>query len=187
MKNVLPFNQEPLRIRRIVTVGNIQKYISGHKAIMTKQRKNFIIICSVFISVTAFFLLHHFTTVNKAESYFKWISGNPKDRSVQVSTGKTVVLPIEFRVGAHISGISLAIRDESLQRKGIFLEDSIVPVRNGTASSKVIFNIRPGSGLKAGHYYLTIIARDTATGNTIREGEIPFALDMLDLIWKCSC
>jgi hypothetical protein len=170
-----------------VTVGNIQKYIPEHRAIMTKQRRIFIITCSFFISVIAFFLLYHFTTVNKAESYFKWISGNPKDRSFQVSTGETVALPIEFRVGAHISRISLVIRDESLQKKGIFLEDSIVPVRNGTASSKVIFNLRPGSGLKAGHYYLTIIARDTATGNTIREGEIPFALDMLNLIWKCSC
>ena len=151
-----------------------------------KKRKTHII-SAVFFSVIAFFLLHLYTKSNTADPYFQWIPGNPRDRSVQVDTGKTIVVPFEFRVGDDVTEMSLSISDESLRGKGVFLKDSIVPVRNGIASSKVIFNFLPEAGVESGPYYLIVIARDTANGNIIREGKIPFVVDMLDLIWKCSC
>ena len=98
-----------------------------------------------------------------------------------------MVVPFEFRVGNSVSEVRLAIRDESLQEGGAFLEGTAVPVRNGMVSSKVIFKFQPGAEIKAGRYALTIIARDIATGINIREGGIPFAVDILDLTWKCSC
>ena len=92
-----------------------------------------------------------------------------------------------FRVGANVTEIGFDIKDKSLKRKGISIESAVVQVRNSIASSQIIFNFRPEAGIKAGHYYLTVIARDTNTGNIVREGEIPFAVDISDLAWKCSC
>lgn len=123
----------------------------------------------------------------KSGSYFKWSTGHPQDTVVQVTTGKAAIVPFEFRVEGRVSKVSLAIGDEALKGKGISLEETVVPIRNGVAFSKVIFNILPEGRFRAGHYYLTIIARDAATGRIVRESEIPFALDMLDLIWRCSC
>jgi hypothetical protein len=151
------------------------------------MRRKTVIICSIFISCLALLLFFLFKSGDHAESSFRWISGNPKDRVVQVTTGKTAVVSFEFRVGDNVSEVWLAIRDELLQKKGVFLEGTVVPVRNGVASSKVIFKFQPGAGMKAGRYALTIIAKDTASGKLIREGEIPFVVDILDLIWKCSC
>lgn len=152
-----------------------------------KRRKTFMVICTFIVSSVALLLVHSFTTCNNTGSHFSWGSGNPKDSVVQVTTGKTVVVPFEFRVGNNVSEVRLAIRDGSLQGKGVFVEGTAVPLRNGMASSKVIFKFQPGAGVKAGRYPLTIIGRDTATGITIREAEIPFDVDILDLIWKCSC
>jgi|MudIll2142460700_1097286.scaffolds.fasta_scaffold20885_4 hypothetical protein len=152
-----------------------------------KKRKTFVIICTFIVSCIALLLVHQFTPGNNAGSHFSWGSGNQKDSVVQVTTGKTVVVPFEFRVGNNVSEVRLAIRDESLRERGAFLEKTAVPVRNGMVSSKAIFKFQPGAGIKAGRYALTIIARDIATGITIREGEIPFDVDILDLIWKCSC
>jgi hypothetical protein len=152
-----------------------------------KRRKTFVIMCVFFISCIALLLFLPFKKGNSAGSYFTWVSGNPKDSVVPVTTGKTVVVPFEFRVGDDISEMSFEIKDESLRAKGVFFEDTVVPVRNGRVSSKVIFKFQPEDGIKAGRYALTIIARDTATGKIIQEGDVPFTVDMLDLIWKCSC
>jgi len=123
----------------------------------------------------------------KSGSYFKWSTGDPQDTVVQVTTGKVAIVPFEFRMEGRVSKVSLAIGDEALKEKDISFEETVVPVKNGVAFSKVIFNIRPEGRFRAGHYHLTIIARDVATGRIVREGEIPFALDMFDLIWRCSC
>jgi hypothetical protein len=128
-----------------------------------------------------------FTRGKEAEPHFRWVSGNPGNGIVQVTTGKAVEVPFEFRVGPGVTEMSFALRDEPFLQRGIFLGDAVVPVRDGIASSRVIFRFEPGAGIRAGRYQLAIIARDTATGRILREGEIPFVIDALDLIWKCSC
>jgi hypothetical protein len=151
------------------------------------KRKTFVIICTLAILSVVLFVCEPFRDGNSGRSYFSWVTGNAKNSVVQVVTGKTVVVPFEFRAGSTVSEVRFEIKDESLWMNGIFLEDTVVPVRNGMASSRVLFNFQSGAGMKAGRYALTVIARDTVSGKIIREGEIPFAVDMLDLIWKCSC
>lgn len=151
-----------------------------------KIRKVIVVICFISVPVIFLFLLSIFTAANKSE-YFKWVPVNPEDSLIQVTTGKTVVVPFEFRVGANVTEMSFDIKDESLKKRGVSIESSVVRVRNSIASSRVIFNFRPEAGIKAGHYYLTVIARDADNGKIIREGEIPFAVDISDLTWKCSC
>ncbi|MFI5296356.1 MAG: hypothetical protein ACHQ0Y_15185 [Thermodesulfovibrionales bacterium] len=154
---------------------------------METRSKVLIGICSLFVVVIALFFSGLVGNVKKSGLYFKWSKGNPQDTVVQVTTGKEAIVPFEFRVEGRVSKVSLAIGNESLKGKGISFEETVVPVRNGVASSKVIFNILPEGRVGAGRHYLTIIASDVGTGRIIREGEIPFALDMLDLIWRCSC
>jgi len=144
-------------------------------------------ICCLLVGVVALSFSGLIGSGMKSGSNFKWSTGALQATVVQVTTGKAAVVPFEFRVEGIVSKVSLAIGDESLKEKGISFEETVVPMRNGVAFSKVIFNIRPEGRLRAGRYNLTIIARDAATGRVVREGEIPFALDMLDLIWRCSC
>jgi hypothetical protein len=155
--------------------------------LLRMKRKTFVIICTLAISCVLLFVWKPSQDGNSGGSYFSWVAGNTKDSVVQVVTGKPVVVPFEVRVGSAVSEMRFEIKDESQRMKGIFLEDTVVPVRKGMASSRVIFNFQSGAGMKAGCYALTIIARDTVSGKIIREGKIPFAVDMLDLIWKCSC
>jgi hypothetical protein len=152
-----------------------------------RRRKTFIIICSLFVSGIALFLLQPFTAGDNAGASFRWVPANPGDRFVDITTGETVVVPFEFKVGADLKEISFGIEEESLQGKGIFIKGALAQVRNSTASSQVIFNLRPGEGLRAGHYRLTIIARDAATGDIVQEGKIPFGVDIRELLWRCSC
>lgn len=154
---------------------------------MQTRSKVLIGICCLVVVIIALFFSGLVGNVKKSGPYFKWSKGNPQDTVVQVTTGKEAIVPFEFRVEGRVSKVSLAIGDESLKEKGISFEEPVVPVRNGVASSKVIFNILPEGRVRAGRYYLTIIVSDVETSRIIREGEIPFALDMLDLIWRCSC
>ena len=144
-------------------------------------------ICCLLVVIAALAFSGLVGSGKKSGSYFKWSTGDPQDTVVQVTTGKAAIVPFEFRVEGGVLKVSLAIEDEVLKEKDISFEETVVPVKNGVAFSKVIFNIRPEGRFRAGHYHLTIIARDAATGRIVREGEIPFALDMLDLIWRCSC
>jgi hypothetical protein len=144
-------------------------------------------ICCLLVVIVALFFSGLVGSGKKSGSYCKWSTGGSQDTVVQVTTGKATIVPFEFRVEGKVSKVSFAIGAESLKEKGISFEETVVPVRNGVALSKVIFNIRPEVRLRAGRYHLTIIARDAATGGVVREDEIPFALDMLDLIWLCSC
>jgi hypothetical protein len=154
--------------------------------LLRMKRKTFVIICTLAISCVLLFVWKPSQDGNSGGSYFSWVAGNTKDSVVQVVTGKPVVVPFEVRVGSAVSEMRFEIKDESLRGKGISLESAVVPVKNGVASSKVTFNFHSGAGMKAGRYALTVIGRDTS-GKIIRQGEIPFAVDMLDLIWKCSC
>lgn len=139
-------------------------------------------ICCLLVGVVALSFSGLVRSYKKSGSYFKWSTEDRQDTVVQVTTGKAAIVPFEFRVEGIVSKVSLAIANESLKEKGISFEETVVPMKNGVAFSKVIFNIRPEGRLRASHYYLTIIARDAATGRIVREGEIPFALDMLELI-----
>lgn len=154
---------------------------------MKQGKTHSIGISAVLFLAIALLLYHLYTKSNAADPSFRWISGNPGDRSVQVETGKTLVVPFIFRISDEIAETVLSIRDESWLKKGVLLKDPIVPVRNGIASSQVIFNFQPEAGIESGHYTLMVVARDAATGNIVHEGNIPFIVDMLDLIWKCSC
>lgn len=151
------------------------------------KRKTFVSICILAVLSVVLFVGEPFRDGYSGRSYISWITGNAKNGVVQVVTGKRVVVPFEFRAGSAVSEMRFEIKDESLWMNGIFIEDTVVPVRNDIASSKLIFNFQSGAGMKAGRYALTVIARDTVSGKVIREGEIPFAVDMLDLIWECSC
>ncbi len=154
---------------------------------MQIRSKVLIGICCLLVVIVALSFSGLFGSGKKSGSYCKWSTGNSQDTVVQVTTGKATIVPFEFRVEGRVSNVILVIGDESLKEKGISFEETVVPVRNGVAFSKVIFNIRPEDTLRAGRYYLPIIARDAATGSIVRKDEIPFALDMLDLIWLCSC
>lgn len=150
-------------------------------------RRTFVIVCAICILGVAALAYRSLKGGERGASNFSWGSGNLKDSVVQIVTGTPAVVPFEFSVGSAVSEMRFEIKDESLRMKGISLDDTVVPVKNGMVSSRVIFNVQSGAGMKAGHYALTVIARDTASGKIIREGEIPFAVDLLDLIWKCSC
>lgn len=154
---------------------------------MQIRSKVLIGICCLLVVIVALSFSGLVGSGKKSGSDFKWSTADPQDTVVQVTTGKTTIVPFEFGVEGRVSNVSLAIGDESWKGKGISFEETIVPVSNGLAFSKVVFNIRPEGKLRAGRYYLTIIARDAATGLIVREDEITFALDMLDLIWLCSC
>ena len=126
----------------------------------------------------------------KGHSYdpsIRWTSPNAQSPVLQITSGKTTAVPFRVSVEGSISDVSLSIKDEALKEKGISLEQSIVPVIDGIASSKAIFQIRPDSNIKPGRYLLGITVSNTKTGKIVNEGDMPFALDMLDLIWKCSC
>ena len=154
---------------------------------MRGRRKTLVLLCFLGVFFSVLLVVYLFPRGKEAESYFTWVSGNLSNSVVQVATGEAVMVPFEFNVGPSVTETSFTLMNEPLLRKSILLEDTVVPVRNGIASSKVKFRFEPGAGVRAGRYHLAIIARDTATGNIVHEGEIPFVIDALDLIWKCSC
>ena len=154
---------------------------------MQMRRTVLIGICCLLAVIAALSFSGIVGNGKKRGSYFKWSTGGPHGAVVQVTTGKAMVVPFEFRVEGRVSTVSLAIRDASLQEKGITFEKTVIAMNNGVSFSKVIFNIRPEGRIRAGPYHLTIIARDAETGRIVSEGALPFNLDMHDLIWRCSC
>lgn len=154
---------------------------------MMKRKKVYIVICSVIALGIAVLLVQTSMTGNKTDPDFRWVLGNMEYSPVYLTTGKTVVVPFEFRVGGHVSEVSLLLEGDAVQQKGIVLEDTVVKAENGTVSSKVIFRLQPEATMRAGRYHVAVVASDAATQGIIRRGEIPYVLNMLDLIWKCSC
>jgi hypothetical protein len=149
------------------------------------KKKTLVYIFGFFILCIALLAYGQFN--DSGGEYFSWRSGDMKDSVVQITTGKPATVHFELRVGDATSEMLFEIKDESAGTKGIFLEDTTVQVRNGKASSKLIFDFHSGDGTKAGYYAVTIIAKDAVSGKSLWKGEIPFAVDMLDLIWRCSC
>ena len=145
------------------------------------------VVCVFCILCIAVFASRPLKDGESGELYFSWVSGTTKDSIVQLTSGKSASCPFEFRVGSTVTGVRFEIKDDSLWGKGVFLEETAVQVKHSVASSRVIFNFQPDAGIRAGRYAATIIARDATSGKIIRKGEIPFAIDALDFIWKCSC
>jgi hypothetical protein len=51
----------------------------------------------------------------------------------------------------------------------------------------VVIQFESKSALKAGSHFLTVVAKNTATGRIIRKGQIRFTYNMHEVISKCSC
>lgn len=145
--------------------------------------KRLFIICS--ITILSAMALYYGLAGSKADANFKWISPSPALKSVVTTTGNTMSVPFEFRVAENVSEVSLEIEDKAMERMGVYLEKYVVLVTEGVASSTAIFRLN--KGIRAGHHRLKIIAKDKATGDVISIGEIPFNVNMLDVIWECSC
>lgn len=145
--------------------------------------KRLFIIISIFILCIG--LLYYGLTDNGADSNFRWISPNPALSSVMTTTGKALSIPFEFRVEKNISEISVEIADKAMEQMGVHLDTPVIQVNNGVAASTVTFRVN--KAISDGHHKLKIIAKDKVTGNVISTGIIPFNVNMLDIIWKCSC
>jgi hypothetical protein len=154
---------------------------------MQIRSKALIGICCLLVVIGALFSSGLIGSCKKCGSYFKWFTGDQQVTVVQVTTGKLSVVPFEFRVDSRVSKVSLTIGDELLKEKGISFEEPVIPTKNGVVFSKVIFNLPLEGRVRPGRYHLTVIARDAVTGRIVKEIDIPFALDMLELIWRCSC
>lgn len=139
---------------------------------------------SSFIFLFAF-LFYYGLPENKTNADFRWISPNPALKSVITTTGNSVSIPFEFKVEKNISEVTLEIEDKTMEHMGVYLEKAAVEVKDGVAASVATFRLT--KAISDGHHRLKIIAKDNATGNVIGEGEIPFNVNILDVLWKCSC
>lgn len=153
---------------------------------MRKSKKHFLIGLLV-LGVTGFGVYYGIPEEFKKDKYFSYKTESPDDIYVQVTTNKPVSVDFEFEVGEHIPKISLRVKDAFLLRRGVSLEQREVLVINGLASSRALFAFTAEDKIKPGTYYLRIAAEDTATGRIIRSGTIPFIVDILETIAKCSC
>ncbi len=130
-------------------------------------------------------LFYYGLTDNETNANFRWISPKPALKSVMTTTGNEVSIPFEFRVEPSISEVRMEIGDKAMELMGVYLDKSVIKVNSGIAASTVTFRLN--KAISDGHHRLKIIAKDNATGNVIGEGEIPFNVNILDVLWKCSC
>lgn len=147
------------------------------------NRKRLLIICS--LAVLGAIALYYGLKDDKTNESFRWIASSPAMKSVTTTTGNTVSVPFEFTVKENISAVSLEIKNKAIEQMGVYLENDVVLVREGIASSTAVFRLN--KGVNYGHHRLAIIAKDVATGAVVSTGEIPFNVNMMDIIWKCSC
>ena len=96
-------------------------------------------------------------------------------------------MPLVFDIDKGILEVSLEFFGEHTQIPGIMLTDNTVGVVNGKVASKVVIHFESKPALKAGTHFLTVVARDMATDQIVREGEIRFTYNMHEVISKCSC
>jgi len=144
------------------------------------------VLLSLLILVPA--LWYAFTADRHATDHnFSYGSIQPQNKYVQVTTGQSRIVPFAFAVDATVTEISLELEDQVLRNKGVILEDTRVPVKNGQAASQAVFGFPSQGKIKPGTYYLNILARDSVSGKVIHTGEIPFIVDMEEIIAGCSC
>jgi hypothetical protein len=156
------------------------------KAIL--DTKAFIAICcGIGLSLAILTFSNRVTTPNRNNPLFRYGTGSETDAPIHVIDNNRVEVPFAFNIGHEIQEISLAFSGDHIQMPGIALRDKTAKVVNGKASSTVIIHFIVQPALKAGTHFLTVLARDPATGKIIRDGKIPFTYNMHEVIGKCSC
>jgi hypothetical protein len=154
--------------------------ITGYKAVIA-------IVFGLCLSLAILTFLNWVTTTNKNNPYFSYGTSDDPNGFIHVIDNIRVEVPFIFDIGQGISEVSLAFSGKHGQMPGISMTDTTVAVVNGKASSKVVIQFYSKPALKAGTHFLTVLARDTATGRIIREGEIRFTYNMDEVIFNCSC
>jgi len=127
------------------------------------------------------------TTPNKSNPYFSYgANTNPED-IIHVIDNNKVEVPFSFDVNQGISEVILSLSGDHAQISGLQITEKRVAVINGKAVSKVIIQFDSMPALKPGTHFLTVVAKDRATGEIIRTGEIQFTYNMHEVVAKCSC
>ena len=126
-------------------------------------------------------------TPNKNNPYFSYGTEENPNGLIHVIDNNRVEVPIFFEIDQRISEVSLTFSGDHSEMAGLSMSDKTVTVVNGKAASKVIIHFDSYTALKAGTYFLTIEASDSATGRILRNGAIGFTYNMHELIGKCSC
>jgi hypothetical protein len=153
---------------------------SGHKALIA-------IGCGIAISLAILTFSNLVTTPNKDNPYFSYGARDNRNGLIQVVDDQKVEVPLVFDIGQGISEVSLEFFGEHAQVSGIVLTDNTAVVVNGKVASKVVIQFVSKPTLKAGTHFLTVVARDMATGEIVREGQIRLTYNMHEVISKCSC
>lgn len=116
-------------------------------------------------------------TVLKADAEeltgFKWIPRRPGITRAQIALGRAVTLPFEFQIKGDVKKVKFEI-PKKFSDLGIDVADDEVTVKDGKASSSVIFTVPPGKPL--GKFDLEITIKDAKTGKELGKGTIPFML-----------
>jgi len=165
----------PKRTSKISAAG-----ITGNKAVIA-------IVCGIALSLSILAFSNRVTTPNRNNPYFNYGADGDSDVLIHVIDSNRVEVKFVFDIGTETPEVSLAFSGDHDQMPGLALTDKTVKVVNGKAASTVIiqFNVKPA--LKAGTHFLTVLARDPATGRIIRSGKIAFTYNMHEVIGKCSC
>jgi len=151
-------------------------------------KKTFIaIVCGITLSLAILTFSHFVTTTNRNNPYFHYKTDGDTNALIHVIDTNRVEVEFVFDIGTEISEVNLSFSGDHDQMPGLALTDKTVRVVNGKAASTLIihFNVKPP--LKAGTHFLTVVARDPATGRIIRNGQIAFTYNMHEVIGKCSC
>lgn len=104
---------------------------------------------------------------------FKWRARRPGITRAQIALGRAVTLPFEFTITGNVKKVRFEI-PKKFSDLGIDVMDDEVAVKNGMATSSVLFSVPPGKPL--GKFELPITAKDPATGKVLGQGNIPFML-----------
>ncbi len=153
---------------------------SGYKAVIA-------IGCGIALSLAILTFSNRVTTPNKNNPYFNYGAKDNRNGLIQVADNQRVEVPFVFDISQGFSEVSLEFFGEHTQVYGIVLTDNTAVVVNGKVTSGVVIQFDSKPTLKAGTHFLTLVARDTATGKIVRKGEIQFTYNMHEVISKCSC
>ena len=141
----------------------------------------------IAISLAILIFSNWVTTPNKNNPYFSYGAMDNRNGIIQVIDNQKIEVPLVFDIDKETLEVSLEFFGEHALTPGIMLTQNTVGVVNGKVASKVVIHFDSKSALKAGTHFLTIVARDTATGKIVREGKIRFSYNMHEVISKCSC
>jgi len=161
----------------------VKKIIAGFSSYKTVIA----ISCGIAISLAILTFSNCVTTPNKNNPYFSYGARDSRNGLIQVVDNQRVEVPLVFDIGQGVSEVNLELFGEHTLVSGIVLTDNTAVVVNGKVASKVVIQFDSKPALKAGTHFLTVVARDTVTGEIVRKGEIRFTYNMHEVISKCSC